>query len=279
MVITKLYGGLGNQMFQYAVGRVLSLKLKANLYLDLDWFEHIKGNGTVTQRIYELDVFGIQPKKLSLKDRLSIKRNPPKVFQEHGLGYQSEFNGLRGNVILDGYWQSYKYVASCRDQIIKDFAFPIEISNENKHILQMIKNTNSISLHIRRGDYANVKHTNEYHGLVPTQYYKDAVAQISKKVPNVTYFIFSDDPGWCQKNLKLNVETIYVTANKGPKSGVEDMRLMAACQHNIIANSSFSWWAAWLNQSPDKIVVAPNKWFQKEDAALNDRLPKNWIRL
>lgn len=278
MVITKLYGGLGNQMFQYAAGLSLSSRLKTNLYINVGWFEGFEGNQNVTQRTYELGAFGIMPQKMSLVDKVSVRFYPLTVFREDGLQYHPEFERLKGNIFLDGYWQSYKYINDSRDAIVKAFAFPDSISDENKKLLKQINQGTSVSLHIRRGDYASHKSTKAYHGLLDSEYYHKAVSLIVKKFKETHLLIFSDDPEWCRENLSFKVPTTFVGQN-GVNSGVEDMRLMAACNHNIIANSSFSWWAAWLNHHPNKLIYAPRKWFQKDLSPIEDRLPPEWIKI
>jgi hypothetical protein len=273
MVNVKLYGGLGNQMYQYAAGRVLSLKLNTGLYFDLDWFELIKGRADVVQYTYELDVFGINPKKLTLKDRASLTINEPTVFKEDGYGYQPKFENLTGNVILDGYWQSYKYFENYRPQLLEDFDFASPLSRHGKEKYELINSSQSISLHIRRVDYAKVKSINEVHGLMPISYYRNAVNDIKKSIKDPSLFIFSNDLEWCKQHINFNLPTIFM---EDSTSGLEDMRLMAACKHNIIANSSFSWWAAWLNQNSNKLVYAPRNWFKSLDSNIDDRIPKNW---
>lgn len=275
MVITKLYGGLGNQMFQYAAGAALAKRLKTNLYMDLGWFDAIKGNSEVTQRVYELDGFNIKPKGINAKDKISARLRPPKVFKEGALDYNADFEALQGNIILDGYWQSHKYFEDYRDLILDTFKFPAKTSANNKRLLKAINASQSISVHIRRGDY-NTKAGRSYHGLISLTYYKKAIGLIQKTVDNPVLFVFSDEIEWCKKNIKFELPTTFIDSN-GPNSGVEDMRLMSACKHNIIANSSFSWWAAWLNQNDEKQVYAPKTWFKAVKANLDDRVPSDWL--
>jgi len=277
VVITKLYGGLGNQMFQYAAGLALSEKLKSAYYLDLKWFEEIKTNREVTQRVYELNGFEIYPSKLSVIEVIRNKLNPPLVFKERDLNYQPAFEHLEGDVILDGYWQSHKYFQEYEETVVNAFRFPEEISKKNGEILDRISATNSVSIHIRRGDY-NTKVGRNYHGLVPLDYYEQALASLKKNTLVQAVFVFSDDIEWCKKNVSFKPSSVFIDSN-GPSSGVEDMRLMSACKYNILANSSFSWWAAWLNRNPNKVVYAPKVWFKGVEAKIDDRLPLEWVRL
>ncbi|MGH7156946.1 MAG: alpha-1,2-fucosyltransferase [Candidatus Saccharimonadales bacterium] len=277
MVIVKLYGGLGNQMFQYAAGLALSKRLQVALYPDLAWFTEIKSRADIVQRTYELDGFGIKPKKVSLIDRFRAKSNPPQIYKETTGAYRPDFQTLTGNILLDGYWQSHRYFENYRSEVINAFKFPKKISTANALLLKHIATTQSVSVHVRRGDY-NTKVGQSYHGLLPKEYYKESINQLVESVDRPELFVFSDDIQWCKDHLKFKLTTTFIDSNS-PNNGVEDMRLMSACRHNIIANSSFSWWGAWLNQNPDKIVYAPRAWFRKKDGSLDDRLPPDWIRL
>lgn len=245
--------------------------------MDLGWFDETKNKSKITQRVYELDGFGIKPASISLIDKLSYRLNPPRVFREESSDYNPAFKGLHGNIILDGYWQSYKYFEDYREDILKAFSFPDQISIENQELLRQISDSGSISIHVRRGDYTT-KAGRNFHGLIPLTYYTKALTEIRKTANYPYLFIFSDDIEWCKRNVRYDLPTTYIDGN-GPNNGVEDMRLMSACKHNIIANSSFSWWAAWLNNNPDKVVCAPKNWFKNTKDSIDDRLPPKWVRL
>lgn len=276
MVIVKLYGGLGNQMYQYAAGSVLAEKLDARLRTDLSWFEAIKGNPGVVQRVYELDGFGIMPKELGYLDRMVLSFSPAQEFKESALGFNKSFNKLKGNVILDGYWQSYKYFNGYEDHVSELFKFPAS-KGKNKKLLDQITSVESISLHVRRGDY-NTKIGRKYHGLMPFKYYQESVKAVTRGTASPHLFVFSDEIDWCKENLKFDIPATFVDSNS-PNTGSQDMSLMSACKHNIIANSSFSWWAAWLNRNPRKIVCAPKNWFAGEEHQISDRIPGDWLLL
>jgi hypothetical protein len=179
MITIKLYGGLGNQMFQYAAGKALAQRLRSNLYLHTSWFDEIKGNDDVTQRVYELDGFGIIPKKLTFNDWVGSRLRPTIIFKEQSLDYQTEFEKLSGNILLDGYWQSYKYFRDYRSEILEDFKFPQLMSPKNKKLMKNIHKTESVSIHVRRGDYTTKRGRN-YHGILPASYYERALAQLGK---------------------------------------------------------------------------------------------------
>lgn len=287
MIIAKLQGGLGNQMFQYAIGRHLAHIHNAELKLDISWFDNIKDN-TAT-REYKLKMLNII-ENIAANDE--IKRLK-KYEQKNGRRYilhnllfadnsiyvkekQSRFdeNILKAsdNIYLDGFWQSEKYFKEIESIIRKDFAFKEKVSEKNRKIAEEISAVNSVSVHIRRGDYLTLSQ----HGLYGKEYYKKAETIIDGKIKNPRFFVFSDDTEWVKRNIIFKRKTTYITHNKESKD-YEDMRLMSMCKRNIIANSSFSWWGAWLNQNPDKIVIAPREWVKKEQGKTNDRHCEGWI--
>ncbi len=274
MIVAKLYGGLANQMFQYAAGKAASLRLNTNLYLDISWFEEIKGNTEIVQRVCELDGFGIQVPSISLRDKLSIKIHPPAILREEGFHYQKGYEKLTDNTMLDGYWQSYKYFIDFNEAVIADFKFPDRILREDVEVIKLMRDTESVAVHIRRGDYNTARGRN-FHGLLPLSYYMRALFHLSKAVSSPQLFLFSDDIKWCKETIDLGLPIIFIDSNR-PTTGVEDMRLMSSCKHIIMANSSFSWWSAWLNKNPDKLVYAPNKWFADKTLDTKDLIPLGW---
>ena len=259
-MIIRLTGGLGNQMSQYAYGRAKSLKNNQKLYY---YFIHYRGDAI---RNYELKIFPIKGTKINgVVIDLLVK-----------LG---NLLHVRIPGIELGYWQGERYFNDYEKEIRNDFRFIKLLDKKNRDILNIINKTNSVSIHIRRGDYVFDKKTKEFHGLLPVEYYKKAIKIINKKIKNSKYFVFSDDPEWVKNNLKID-SAIYIYWNKGRKNYI-DMQLMSNCKHNIIANSSFSWWGAWLNCNPNKIVVAPQKWFNnaKAQKESTDLIPKTWKKI
>ena len=267
-------------MFQYAIGRNLALKNNTKLEFDVSEIEQDK------IRDYELDVFNISDRIASRFTMMFIhifnNRIISKILDQCYLYIKQQdlyFNEKtllkKGSIYLDGYWQSEKYFKEIRNVIVKDFTIKIEPDKRNKSMIKKIKNSNSICIHIRRGDYISNAKTNKFHGACSLKYYYNAIEIIIKKVKNPTFYIFSDDYQWTKENLKLKYPTIYVNINS-PKKGYEDLRLMLNCKHFIIANSSFSWWGAWLSDNPNKIVCAPKRWFKS--AYEGDIVPKSWIR-
>lgn len=266
MTIIKLMGGLGNQMFQYAFGIAIGGKVK----YDASWFDKTRGNPDVTQREYELDFWNINPKLVNTSKifgfikRKHIIENPFNVYNPKLLQIKSG--------CIEGYFQVARYYDSIREQLLKDFVPRQKPTPQNQKILDLIHETNSVSLHVRRGDYVKLQHI---HGLCDLDYYARAIKFIAEHITSPHFFIFSDDPQWVTDNLKLDFPCTVVDINHG-RDSVWDMWLMANCKHNIIANSSFSWWGAWLNQNPNKIVVAPAQWFA--DGQLTDIVPPTWQR-
>ncbi len=294
MVIVRLTGGIGNQMFQYAAARRVSWVNNTPLFLDLGWFQE---SGWWTRRKYELDAFRIAGETApptavrALKSRrqnslfrrlpLFLKRAIFHTRQTHiiekSYNFDPDIPNLRENVYLDGHWQSEKYFSDIESVIRYEFSFRSDPSELNRRILNGIASCESVSIHIRRGDYVTLTEANAFHGLCPAAYYQSAVDKISRRVDNPVFFVFSDDIAWARENLSLGFETHFMDHN-GPERGDEDLRLMSACRHHIIANSSFSWWGAWLSTHPEKIVCAPKKWFNR-DIETPDNLPASWIRL
>jgi len=279
MIIVKLSGGLGNQMFQYVAGRSLANRLKTNIYLNLSFYRQSFTSDKVTPREYELDCFKLEATILS-DFQLKIihyltKLNLLKIYHESGLDYNSDFTSQRGNLVIDGYWQSEKYFSNISTSVRNDFDFKHALNKGAAINLAEINKSNSISAHIRRSDYVSNTNANKTHGLCSVDYYQKAIKYIAAKTIKPHIFIFSDDIPWCRENLHFPHPTTYISNNKN----WEDLKLMSACKHNVIANSSFSWWGAWLNENKNKLVIAPSKWFADIQINPKDRFPKDWILL
>jgi hypothetical protein len=278
MVITKLIGGLGNQMFQYAAGRALAKKLNTQLKLDTSWFKKISSG--ITQRDYELDCFKIQSTFAKQSDLLYFhlfKKLPfvaPNYFKEKSVNYDDRIRSIRKkSVFLEGYWQSEKYFKDYKKTIRKDFTFICNLNIKGKELLKQIKKSNSVSIHVRRGDYITNKNASKFHGVCDLKYYYESIKVITNKIKNPVFYVFSDDINWCKSNLKITYPSIYVDGNK---KDWEDLFLMSNCKHNIVANSSFSWWGGWLNDNSNKVVIAPKRWFVGVETKIEDRFPSDW---
>lgn len=291
MIVSKIIGGLGNQMFQYAAARALSLKHGASLRLDLRGFKNYKlHQGFELSSIFNINAPAVSKQELKLilgwqsfelcsnflrRKSLRVLRKKAFVCEPH-FEYWSGFSNIGDNVYIDGYWQSERYFNEYSDQIRKDFTFSSPLSLENSRVASLIDAVDSVSLHVRRGDYVtNPK--NKFLDVCNLTYYKNAVAEIMGTVVKPHFFVFSDDLDWVRDNIIINSEVTYVDNNRGLAS-CNDMRIMSLCKHNITANSTFSWWAAWLNSNAKKKVITPSSWFA---GRLNskDLVPVEWIKL
>ena len=251
MITARLHGRLGNQMFQYAAAAGLAARHGVPVALDMRGAE-LRGEGIPT-RVFDLDLVqptALPPLKQEAPVRYALWRATgatPRFRREQGLGYNEAITGWGDGSYLHGYWQSEKYFAEIQDLIHTDFTFPDFSNSQNAEMAARIAEGNAISLHVRRGDYVALA----AHVLCDQAYYEAALARVLNAVPGgfaqtPTVYVFSDDPDWAKTNLPLPCNKVVVDFN-GPETDFEDMRLMSLCQHNIIGNSSFSWWAAWLN--------------------------------
>jgi hypothetical protein len=289
MLIVKIHGGLGNQLFQYAFAKSLACKNNTDFKLDIHFFDN------QALRSYNLCNFNVIENIASLNEISVFKQTKSSAFnflksklfnteahivEEKSLEFNSVYFTRSTNAYLSGYWQSEKYFSDIKTQIQKEFTPKTAPSATNCALLDKIKSNNAISLHIRRGDFEMDKAVNKIHGTCSLAYYQNAADLVANKLIDPIFFIFSDDINWARYNLKLNYKLHFVDIND-EHSAFEDLRLMYNCKHHIIANSTFSWWGAWLNTKPDKIVVAPVNWFN--DAGLNyqakDIVPETWIRI
>ena len=292
VVISHIIGGLGNQMFQYAAGRALSLEYGVPLRLDVSGFAgYGLHQGFELQRVFncpgeiaaEAEVRGILGWQYSSVIRRVVSRPGMAAFRRKGFvvepffSYWPDICRIPKDSYLFGYWQSDKYFQAHAPVIRADFAFKSPLADKNAELGEQIGRENAISLHVRRGDYVKNPKTTATHGLCSPEYYQSAIQYVIDRVERPSFYIFSDDPAWVRENMKIKYPSVYVDHNLGAES-YNDMRLMSMCRHHIIANSSFSWWGAWLNSSTDKIVVAPKHWFAIEKDA-KDLLPQSWVRL
>lgn len=266
MVISRLIGGLGNQLFQYAVGRHLAHRKQTQLKLDISAFNRYK------LRHYELGVFNI------LEDFFNESGigNTYEVYHEkEKFKFDSGVFDCEGDVYLSGSWQNEGYFRDIGDIIRNEFTLKHSLDKKNREMLKMIGDCQSVGVHIRRGDYVNNPVTNEFHGVCPLEYYLKGITVMIQEVTSPHFFVFSDDHQWAKANIKTEAPVTIVSINDLEK-GYEDLRLMEHCKHFIIANSTFSWWAAWLSVSKEKIVVAPLKWINTSSLDAADLIPKTW---
>ncbi len=293
MIITRLKGGMGNQMFQYALGRALSLRNNTTLGLDMyDLLDKTPRFGRITPRDYDLDVFNIQAGILSQSQipfryrswgnnrivvylRIIFRKLYNRTGKEKKFTFDPNIFTIGPNAYLDGYWQSYKYFESISDIIRTDFTLRNPLSKEIQILQKEILETNSVALHVRRGDYVG----NIFHNTLTKEYYDRALTALKEKVMIDHLYIFSDDIKWCEENLSFGYPATFVKQEYAGEKGEGHMALMSSCKHCIIANSSFSWWAAWLANSPNKIIIGPKQWFIDDSIDTGDLCPPGWIRI
>lgn len=279
-------GGLGNQMFQYAFHYEL-LKQRPDVYADLTSYERFKQhNGLEINELFNLDIPKASQEEINyiLGNKLIFRFKQKFGLNIDGYIKDNEFNKsiLRlESAYLAGYWQSEEYFRNSKDSIRQIFNLnELPLSESATEYKQQIKNSNSVSVHIRRGDYISNKKANKHHVVLEKDYYIRAIKHIQQSVPEPKFFFFSDDPNWVKANFDDIDNKVIVCKNNG-NLAFQDMVLMSLCKHNIIANSSFSWWGAWLNNNSEKIVLAPNYWFvdKTSNNRVNKIVPPNWIKI
>ena len=274
MIVVRLIGGLGNQMFQYAMGRAIADRLQVSLKLDTTAFRND------TKRRYELWALNIVEELASdaeISDAHSATQSRLHL-RETGLGFDSNALQAPDGAYVDGYWGSEQYFASIEERIRAEFSFRGDLRGKDLDIVEQMREGDSISLHVRRGDMANDPHTRNFHGLCTEEYYASCVEHMAKQLEHPRFFVFSDDPEWVRNNLSLGYPMTVIDHNAGSRS-YADMRLMSMCRHHIIANSTFSWWGAWLNPSADKIVLMPRRWLSEYTTDDLDVRPPTWVAL
>jgi len=293
-VLVRLIGGLGNQMFQYAAARAVAVRCDAPLMLDISWF------ASETERRFALSPFRIRAGKLDLAPsrpprnsrwnmifqrfahrfnrRVATHKFGIPIYREGSFRYDSCVQTLQAPVYMDGYFQSEKYFADCRNIIFDDFQISDPPRSKAQALLARIEAADAICMHVRRGDYVTNPATKAFHGLCSMDYYRRGLQDIARNLTQPECFVFSDDPVWVHDNLKLDLPMTVVDIH-GPDEAHEDLRLMAACHSYVIANSSMSWWGAWLGGRAGKRVVAPRQWLQAPGMDTRDLIPNDWVRL
>ena len=289
MKIVKVTGGFGNQLFQYAFYLALHNKYTESIYLDsLDMANYRLHNGFELENIFKVDanyctaeqrskvrkdsnVFS----KLFTKAKNALGFNKNYVLEaksEHFTYSENNFGEQSTAIYFKGYWQHAKYLEGIEGELRARLTFPAFEKEQNIELSDFIVSHNTVSLHVRRGDYVQHK---AFGGICDLSYYQRAVEKIKQQVEDPVFIVFSDDINWCKDNL--NLEGVkFVDWNTGDDS-FRDMQLMSLCKHNIIANSSFSWWGAWLNNNADKVVICPNKWVHYSEST--GVLPNNWQKV
>ncbi|GAB1360744.1 alpha-1,2-fucosyltransferase [Porphyromonadaceae bacterium] len=276
--------GLGNQMFQYAYVRFLEQNGHDQIWIDSSAPSMHKHNGFELRRLFPaIDKRG----KFVYRPIGWIMHIVSDIFKK-GFGFSLETEGEgpthtqfpKRAFWLRGYWQTAYFAEQVRPLLMKEFTFIPFTDKTNQALAAEMQACQSVAIHIRGGDYLWKKHENSFGGIATTYYYKQAFEYLCTKIENPSFYIFTNDREWAEKVIPSDIKNItFVENNRGAES-FRDMQLMSVCRHNIIANSSFSWWGAWLNSNPDKIVIAPNKWFHNETDAFNrEMIPNGWITM
>lgn len=297
MIIVKLGGGLGNQLFQYAFARSVSSRLKTDFRIDRISFKNyykfhkyslnhfnIKDQPAKNSDFFGLvwfrnqnRIFGPFYKYLRLKSKIMPFYYPEQMFHFDPRVFKKD------GIYFDGGWVTEKYFKDIEPELRKELTLKEPLSSYSQDILEEIKNSKAVSIHVRRTDYitgATFSDTNIIFTPCSMEYYKEAIDYVKKHEPNPHFFVFSDDYEWAHENFKSLPYPVTCVKNTAEKN-YEDLTLMSRCKHNIIANSTFSWWGAWLNNNKDKIVVAPKKWFttQKTTTNTKDIIPESWVKM
>lgn len=290
-VVVSLYGGLGNQLFQYATAYALAHAHQAQLLLDLSWFDTVKEDARLTNRsfalsAYQLSFDAVSPIsnnslyfKIARKFFLPIKDSTgiPIWFEKH-FHFDAQLGALTLPVHLDGYWQSFRYFESVKPQLVEQLTLKHNVNVLNQEMFQSIKAQHSVCVHIRRGDYVSNPSAAAHHGTCSLAYYHQAIERMRKRHPSSVFCIFSDDIAWAKEHLKTAAPHTYVDINSEEEVHL-DLWLMRACRDFILANSSLSWWAAWLCDNPTCHVIVPDPWFASNKHSTQDLIPAAWERL
>lgn len=286
MIIVYLQGGLGNQMFQYAFGKHLSLITGRPLLLDASHFGKIAENET--PRSFQLSQWSATHQLCTERDLEFLKhKQNPSIFERilRKINIDKSYYTINDSTAIDlkaihnadlvflhGYFQNENYFIENRELISKEFkpAKPIEFPYS--------KENNTVSIHVRRGDYISNDKAAQHHGVCGVEYFFNAIKTIEEKIDQPKFIFFSDDIEWCKATFSKLSNTIFIEPRTNSLE-CDDLYWMSQCAHHIISNSSYSWWGAWLNNSEEKIVIAPSKWVASQIEDRNNVVPKNWIQL
>lgn len=292
MIIVKLSGGIGNQMFQYATGRRLAYENNTVLKLDISHYDKLILPDGLPYRSFDLSIFHINLQIASEREIALFKNKPAPLYQrllkkirntwiphqeiiEPHFHFYPELLKLKGCIYIDGYWQSEKYFTGIEAILRNDFRIKTTLNPEALKMLHMIGNSNSICLNVRRQEFASNRYANQFVG---EEYLNNAIREITGRVTDPHFFIFSDELPWCKQHLKIKEKHTFVEENLYGDKFRDCLHLMINCRHFIIPNSSFGWWAAWLGSYPGKIVIAPEKWLNDPRRNTNDVIPSSWIK-
>jgi hypothetical protein len=292
-IYSYLQGGLGNQMFQYAIARALSEHYQSTFLLDHSWFDSLQIE--TTPRPYQLGFLKIQevaqttvgfpkrPKRLKRLIQKFLPFGPIVYYQQNAFEFDAELLNLdrlgERDLFLFGYWQAFPYLEPIKMILQQEFKTQQAISDHYQSFLKHIGASESVMLHIRRGDYVNSPSAAKFHGALALNYYQQAIEELLLNKPNAHFFIFSDDLPWAKEALPKDLQITFVENALQADDAAQELQLMYACKHHIIANSSLSWWGAWLKQDCGGFVFAPNRWISDSSLDLSNLLPAHWQKI
>ena len=294
MIVVKLQGGLGNQLFQYAIGRSLSLHFKTSFYLDKSHLLDRTPTNDYVFRDYDLDLFNLKniqfydseiKKKFWRKNWLNnLLFDPPIYYTENRFNFDNKiFEHNKRNIYLDGYWQSFKYFEKFETTLRKELTFKNQLTSIQKTLMNKIKNSNSVCVNFRRTDFVELDSANKTHGITPVEFYTKCLKIIKEKTKEkLNLYIFSDDIEWCKKKFFSDDEIHFIDHEpyKGDRFSTY-MELMSYCKYFIIPNSTFTWWAAWISNVNGNNIYVPYEWFNDKilQSQTSDLIPKTWNRV
>ena len=280
-------------MFQYAIARALSEHYQSAFLLDRSWFDVPQAE--TTPRPYQLDLLNIQegldsgvtfpkrPNKLMRSLQKWLPVGPVIYYQQNAFEFDARLLHLKAisqrDLFLFGYWQAFPYIETIRPILQGEFKTKKSIAEHYQPYLEQIRSSQAVMLHIRRGDYVNSPSAAKFHGVLPLSYYQQAIEALLLNQPNAHFFIFSDDLPWAKEALPKDLKITFVENSLQADAAAQELQLMYECQHHIIANSSLSWWGAWLKKDCSGLVFAPNRWISDSSLDLSNLLPANWQRI
>ncbi len=294
VVAFQIVGGLGNQYFQYATGRAIALHHKAKLVLDTSWYDHISAGDTRRDmqlknlrvnvarftNVSQEPLEDLHPNVLQNVMRSIARKRPLKHSEKKNFAYDPSIIDMymkrNENHYFTGYWQSYRYFDSIRSHLVNELQPVSALTQDYARYIESIQSSEAVMVHVRHGDY--LSHLS-YHYVLNIEYYLAAMKRIHNQFPNAHFFVFSDDIAWCQKNFPKEYKITFIISSNDPDANIQEIFLMSHCKHYIIANSSFSWWGAWLRRRLDGLVFAPQRWIADAKLNLDDLLPPDWQRL
>lgn len=291
MIIIRLKGGLGNQLFQYALGRAIAERSGRELKLDVSSYAsdalrafRLQHLSIRAQLATPAEIEALNPPKahylrwcaVRIRQALSPRRRHSYI-KERAFAFDPEVLDADGPVYLNGYWQSPRYFADVEATLAEEFRPHEALPAAAAELAEEMNRANAVSLHVRRGDYVSNPQALKLHGALALAYYERATTWVAERIDTPHFYVFSDAPDWVRAHLRIAGTTTFV-AERCSNADFHDLTLMSRCRHHVLANSSFSWWGAWLNRSPDSLVVAPQRWFQAP-IDTRDLLPPEWARL